>query len=259
MPDFIPKCRWFSCGFVLVGWTVCATLLSANEGQRLFRQLQCHQCHAVQGHSLEAESGSNLDLQEPFVQSAWIVDSLQTTHFRRFGATMQLRMTAQDAKWFAERFGRSSPVGDIQNGQNSVEKSPNAGSGNITAGQALFERIGCLACHQVGSLGRSNGMGGRELTDVAKKRPADFFAVWLRAPETIRPHHQMPVFPLSEQELSDLATYLSSLETPANSDTDATASETAKSVDQANVVAPEVLAGRSCKQCHTSDSFADTN
>ncbi|MEZ6118713.1 MAG: c-type cytochrome [Pirellulaceae bacterium] len=235
-------------------------MLSANEGPRLFRQLQCNQCHAVQGHSLEAESGSNLDLQKPFVQPDWIVDSLQATHFDRFGATMQLRMTAQSAEWFAERFGRSSPASDIQNGQALADSSSDAGSENIAAGQALFERVGCLACHHVGSLGRSSATGGRALTDVAKKRSNDFFAVWLRAPETIHPHHQMPVFPLSEQEIADLATYLSSLETPANSDRRvAPASEASQSVDQANVVAPEVLAGRSCQQCHTSDSFADAD
>ena len=43
----------------------------------------------------------------------------------------------------------------------------------------LVDTIGCLACHRVDKRGSQALFGGGNLSAVANKRPADFFARWL--------------------------------------------------------------------------------
>jgi len=81
----------------------------------------------------------------------------------------------------------------------------------VAEGRELFLSIGCLACHQVDELGESGLFGGGDLTMVAEKRPAYFFAQWLKDPVTLNADHRMPVFTLSDEERTHLATYLSTL------------------------------------------------
>ena len=79
------------------------------------------------------------------------------------------------------------------------------------AGMTLLRSIGCLACHSVGNLGGGELFGGGDLTRVASKRPAEFFAAWLARPEALNRDHRMPVFRLSDVETGHLAAYLQTL------------------------------------------------
>jgi len=79
------------------------------------------------------------------------------------------------------------------------------------AGDELFHSVGCLACHSVGPLGSRRLSGGGDLAAVGDKRPADFFARWLSAPQQIDARHRMPVFPLTDEERANLAGYLQTL------------------------------------------------
>ena len=76
----------------------------------------------------------------------------------------------------------------------------------------LLDTVGCLACHQVGDRGLAGLFGGGDLSAVADKRPADFFARWLADPAAINPAHRMPVFKLSDLDRQDLTLYLATLE-----------------------------------------------
>jgi mono/diheme cytochrome c family protein len=80
-------------------------------------------------------------------------------------------------------------------------------------GEKLVNTLGCLACHRLGERGTHNLFGGGDLTQIAAKRPADFFSRWLDHPESINPAHRMPVFRLSPLERADLALFLGSLGT----------------------------------------------
>ncbi len=89
--------------------------------------------------------------------------------------------------------------------------SPPANAGDAAAGAILFATVGCLACHRVGELGTSGPFGGGDLTQVAAKRPADFFERWLADPAAINRHHRMPVFRMDDAERGNLAAYLNTL------------------------------------------------
>ncbi|HQU44721.1 MAG TPA: c-type cytochrome, partial [Pirellulales bacterium] len=84
-------------------------------------------------------------------------------------------------------------------------------TGAARRGRRLLMTLGCLACHQVGELGAAGLFGGGDLSHVAEKRPADFFARWLADPAKINPNHRMPVFRLSDAERADLAAWLATL------------------------------------------------
>src|SRR4029453_6060077 len=82
-------------------------------------------------------------------------------------------------------------------------------------GQRLFVTLGCLACHQHGELGESGLFGGGDLTNVAAKRPPEFFARWLADPASLNRHHRMPVFDFSSNERASLSLWLTE-RSPAN-------------------------------------------
>ena len=76
------------------------------------------------------------------------------------------------------------------------------------AGEQLFLTLGCLACHQHGSLGESGLFGGGDLTKIAAKRPAEFFSRWLADPASLNKLHRMPVFELTADERTSLSLWL---------------------------------------------------
>ncbi len=75
-------------------------------------------------------------------------------------------------------------------------------------GERLFLTLGCLACHTWRDLGASGWLGGGDLTHIADKRPADYFAAWLTDPARLNADHRMPVFSLSGDERTSLAPFL---------------------------------------------------
>jgi len=75
-------------------------------------------------------------------------------------------------------------------------------------GEELFISIGCLACHRWQGLGHTELWDGGELSAIAHKRPASFFAAWLRDPQKLNPQHRMPQMELTDAEQEALATFL---------------------------------------------------
>src|SRR5262249_39825116 len=75
-----------------------------------------------------------------------------------------------------------APANDAK--PSSAEKRPRRPktAPQAPTGDQLFLSLGCLACHSWRDLGASGWLGGGDLTRVADKRPADFFAAWLADP-----------------------------------------------------------------------------
>ncbi len=77
-------------------------------------------------------------------------------------------------------------------------------------GQLLFQQNGCNDCHEVNGIG---GTAGPDLSKVGLRRPdVQWHIRHLKDPESVVPDSAMPAFDdLSEQELRELADYLTSL------------------------------------------------
>jgi cytochrome c oxidase subunit II len=79
----------------------------------------------------------------------------------------------------------------------------------ITArGDAAFKNNGCHGCHVIGKLGTPIGP---DLSHVGRKYPAAYLTRWLRDPALQRPTAHMPALELSDDDVSALAVYLTTL------------------------------------------------
>jgi Cytochrome c553 len=72
---------------------------------------------------------------------------------------------------------------------------------------AKFNQV-CKACHAIGGNG---GNVGPALDHVGAKYDKDYLVKWLKDPQSIKPGTNMPKLPLSEEEIQELAAFLSSL------------------------------------------------
>jgi len=77
-------------------------------------------------------------------------------------------------------------------------------------GAEVFRREKCMDCHTLKGKG---GSVGPNLTYVGSKRSRDYIVQQIKDPKSHNPRTEMPSFRdrLSDQELSDLADYLSGL------------------------------------------------
>jgi mono/diheme cytochrome c family protein len=85
-----------------------------------------------------------------------------------------------------------------------------AGAQDLLArGREVFGDQGCYGCHTVGAAGTPIGP---DLSRVGFKYPRRYLEEWLRDPSAQKPTAHMPRISLSEEEISALAAFLSSLQ-----------------------------------------------
>lgn len=87
------------------------------------------------------------------------------------------------------------------------------------AGQGVFLAKQCAACHAIRGTSAS-GSTGPDLTHVAGRRTIaagllettrGSFAAWIADPQTLKPGNNMPMVPLTADELRQLSAYMESL------------------------------------------------
>lgn len=83
----------------------------------------------------------------------------------------------------------------------SIESSANL---NVPA---KFNQV-CKACHAIGGNG---GNVGPALDKVGTKYNEEYLVKWLKDPQSIKPGTTMPKLPLSDQEISELVSFLTTL------------------------------------------------
>jgi len=82
----------------------------------------------------------------------------------------------------------------------------------IAHGQALVANLGCTGCHRIHGTG---GAVGPDLSFVGDRRPdRKWHLKHFRDPQSVSPGSIMPKFPLTDQELQDLTSYVLSLRRP---------------------------------------------
>ena len=78
----------------------------------------------------------------------------------------------------------------------------------VEQGRKYFMDSGCYGCHTVGKMGTPIGPN---LSNVGAKYSRSYLERWLRDPSAQRPSAHMPTLELSEQQVQNLAAFLSSL------------------------------------------------
>lgn len=226
-----------------------------HAGERLVRALRCNACHALPSQAAPLP-GPDLTRLRGNMAEAWLVDWLATAHHGSSEATDE-ESTVDDADAVLRRM----PTFDLNRDEATAiatwlmastdDDAPSAVesteiAGDVEAGETLFHTVGCLACHRLNDLGRGGLFGGGDLTNVASKRPAEFFDRWLADPAQLNAAHRMPVFDLADQERHDLAAYLATLgEAPSES-----ASNQLDATEQRVAQGKQLVETYRCGACH---------
>ncbi|MEX0678817.1 MAG: c-type cytochrome [Pirellulales bacterium] len=208
-----------------------------ERGEMLVRALGCAACHELAGEP-DALRAPALDSLGGNLSGAWLMDWLagrapdakadfEVPRARRmphFGFSRDEAAAIADVLLAASEPPREPALPAIgrspqqdgkkkKRGKNEAKDEPPPPT--AAAGASLFRSVGCLACHRVGELGTGGLFGGGDLSRVAGKRPADFFARWLADPARLNRDHRMPLFALEAHELASLSLYLQTLGGPA--------------------------------------------
>jgi len=247
--------------------------MTFQRGEALVKALRCSACHA-EGQAEPITRAPALDRLRGNLDSQWMIAWLTSTgapsadadaestialpvrrmpHFalsREDAAAISawLQAASQDMpKRDLEPFTAKPPAKTKSNDKTAKPAEPERPSAQ--RGEQLALTLGCLACHQIGELGQSGLFGGGDLTSIAAKRPAEFFAHWLSHPADLNQDHRMPVFDLSPLERDSLALYLQQLKPKAkNGDS---ASESPSKPDSATLVrGKQLVADLGCASCH---------
>ncbi|HVA51721.1 MAG TPA: c-type cytochrome [Pirellulales bacterium] len=192
-----------------------------ERGAELWRALRCANCHHGAA-GVGGLAGPSLVHLRSNMSRAWLVAWLRrgsrtSEHDREaLKSTHPSRLPEQEEAFvrmpqFALSDEDAEAVADYVLGAELPGATSRRSTGDAGRGRRLFMTVGCLACHPVGDLGAVGLFGGGDLSHVAEKRPADFFARWLADPAKINPDHRMPVFKLSEVARADLAAWLATL------------------------------------------------
>jgi ubiquinol-cytochrome c reductase cytochrome b subunit len=87
----------------------------------------------------------------------------------------------------------------------------------VARGQAVYAQFGCAGCHRI------HGEGGAVAPDLSyvgdEKPEREWHLRHFRDPQSVSPGSFMPKFPLTEQQLNDLTTYMLSLKRMENAKT----------------------------------------
>jgi ubiquinol-cytochrome c reductase cytochrome b subunit len=84
----------------------------------------------------------------------------------------------------------------------------------VAHGHSLFAHFGCAGCHRVHGEG---GAVGPDLSYIGDTRPdRDWHYRHFRNPQSVAPGSIMPKFPLNDQELHDLTSYILTLKQPTS-------------------------------------------
>ena len=186
-----------------------SSLALAEAGEALMGELQCANCHAGGAEYLFArKSGPDLSEVGQRVSSGFLMKFLANPPDAHKGARMPDLLQALPVK---EREGAVEALAAflISLGHED-EALPAWEEGDGARGKALFEEVGCLACHGDPRDGPSRKPveSLSSLAHLSDKYSASSLAQFLHEPLEVRKSGRMPDFHLSSREAADLAQFL---------------------------------------------------
>lgn len=169
-----------------------------SKGKRLFIKLGCHGCHLAEGYANEPKVGPRLNRIASKVDPSWLYrwiknpkEYLPKTRMPDFG--------------FNEKDLMGATAYLLAASEKDYELPAKYESGDPDKGKKLFESVGCQGCHELNGKGESFGPN---LSRIGNKVNADWLVTWISHPHTYNAESRMPDLRLSEEQASDLASYL---------------------------------------------------
>jgi mono/diheme cytochrome c family protein len=206
-----------------------ATTLNAAYGT--FERAGCYACHKTRGFEGLRKPGPILTKIGTKLSEDWVKNWIRnpravkpTTWMPRFWYNSNnsspedaVRNEAEIDAITAYLFANSDPH------EFAVPKPPR---GDAKAGETIVKSIGCQGCHVVGE-GSREELGtrrtfGQPLENIGNKTSYEWIYNWVRDPKHYSPATYMPDMRLTDQQVADVATYLSGLQGPAGDGAKAT-------------------------------------
>lgn len=195
------------------------------DGAALSRGLRCAACHEY-GDNRPQLKAPDLTRLATNLRPSWLVGHLTRTARRPTERMPAFDLHSNDAAAIsASLFAASITSPSPPNPETAIrglneklnkkdERLPMQASAQ--RGEESLASIGCLACHQIGTIAQPDSIsetmfGGGDLSKTATKHTREFLLRWLSAPSTVNQSHRMPKIELSPNELWDIATYLGTL------------------------------------------------
>jgi len=178
-----------------------ATLTTDEQrGQRLIKQLECLQCHALGG--VGGSAGPDLARAKPMHDPQW-----QLEHFKNPGAALGGTQVAAHEVWQADGDAIRAYLARLSGGAAAVSISA------AEQAKALMRANGCVNCH---TMNGGPSPVGPDLQAVGLRRTLAYIKGHIRNAKKDTHDTQMPPFPLlTDQQIDTVANYLMSLRTQA--------------------------------------------
>ena len=263
-----------------------------NLAYGMYERAGCYACHKTVGFEGLRKPGPNLTKLESKLTEEWVANWIRDPR------------AVKPSTWMPRIWYNSNTEGPEDAVRNEVEIDAvvaylfansedhefavaNPGPGNAEDGERIVESVGCLACHITGDETRE-AVGprrtfGQPLQAVGSKTTVDWLFDWVRDPRHYSAETYMPDLRLTDDEVADVAAYLSGLTgsagtgaaatyQPADVDTvlldylraivpseEAQAELAAMSADERQLDLGRRAIGRyGCFSCHEISGFEDT-
>jgi nitric oxide reductase subunit C len=183
---------------------------AVHQGKMLWQKYDCIGCHTILGNGsyFAPDLTKIVQRKPPLYLERWLTNPKRV----RSDATMPvLGITEEEAKHLVAFLSWISQVDT--NGwppEPLLARATAAAGKAASAGQTLYQKYACSACHALSGIG---GTTGPQLTSIGRQRDKSWLEAWLKDPQAIKPGTAMPSFGhLSDDEVSKLADYLASLQ-----------------------------------------------
>lgn len=183
-----------------------------SRGEELAHALRCARCHESPVVQDSLGAAPSLIHFRDFIKPSWLVTRLKQKSLPQTspdGAQLTHRMPAFG---FSDQQAKAVAAFLFQNSENPKPTGEFIEQGDVENGKVIFASVGCVACHQVDSLGSSGLFDGGDLSGISLKRKDDFWPRWFKNPAEVNPHNRMPKMTLDKKEERDLIAFLTSLE-----------------------------------------------
>lgn len=171
------------------------------EGKKLFWNLGCTGCHAIQGFETAPKVAPSLLKVGSKVNEEWLIAWIKDPrgylpHAKMPKVPLDIDEPGQIEK-VAAYVLQSSQSFDFPLGRYP--------GGDAESGKRVFESVGCQGCHMLG--GKGTGLAP-DLDRIAEKASADWVYNWVQDPKIYNIEARMPDLRLTSQEAADVTAYL---------------------------------------------------
>ncbi|MCC7417668.1 MAG: c-type cytochrome [Acidobacteria bacterium] len=194
-----------------------------NVAYATFERAGCYACHKTKGFEDVRKPGPILTKIESKLSPAWVKNWIRnpravkpTTWMPRFWYNSNNSAPEDAVRNEAEIDAITAYLFASAEAYQPAEASPPRG--DAAAGEALVKSVGCLGCHVVGE-GERDQIGprrtfGQPLENIGNKTSYEWIYNWVRDPKHYSPATYMPNLRLTDQQVADVATFLSGLKGP---------------------------------------------